>query len=142
VSTDDPRAAPDEVEPGIPATTELTEGQWLSGTADEADVPMPDFPQGVDQWGTTAREEELGESLDQRVAREVPDGLRPEDPYLSQPLLEPGSDDDVDTLDEEADLVADLGGGMGSLSAEEAAMRVVDEPPGASYAPDPGYVED
>jgi hypothetical protein len=76
------------------------------------------------------------------VAREVPDRLRPDEPYLSQPLSEPGADDDVDTLDEEPDLVADLGGGSGSLSAEEAAMRIVDEPPGASYAPHPGYIDD
>ncbi|HEX8770693.1 MAG TPA: hypothetical protein VF711_07995 [Acidimicrobiales bacterium] len=142
MSTDDPRVAPDEVEPGVPATSELTEGQWLSGTADEADMPMLDYPQGVDQWGTTAREEELGESLTQRVKREVPDRLAAEQPYLSQPLVEPGADD-VDTLDEEPDLVADLdASASGSLSPEEAAMRVVDELPGASYAPDPGYIDD
>lgn len=78
--------------------------------------------------------------------------------YLSQPLVEPGSDDDFG-VDGEPDLVAevapDLATEAGSdfvaevdddfveetLSAEEAAIRIVDEPPGASYAPTPGYLD-
>ena len=28
------------------------------------------------------------------------------------------------------------------LGPEEAAMRIVDEPPGAHYDPDPGYLDD
>ena len=39
-------------------------------------------------------------------------------------FLEPGAD----------------GGLEDTLSAEEAAMRIVEEPPGMNYDPDPGYI--
>jgi hypothetical protein len=46
-------------------------------------------------------------------------------------------------MDDEADAVGEIDAGFeDTLSAEEAAMRVVDEPPGMNYDPDPGYVDD
>lgn len=140
MSTDDPRAAPDEVEPGIPATTEVTEDQWRSGTTDEGDPVPRDYPQGVQEWGTTAEEEKLGESLRMRSAREMPDVVESEPPYLNRPLYEPGAEEGI--ADTEPELVGDVDGAAGEpLSAEEAAMQIVDEPPGANYDPDPGYVD-
>src|SRR5215213_9439115 len=103
-------------------------------TVDDGDVPIPDRPLGVDDWGTTKREEELGESFESRVAREVPDQLPADDGHLAQRLVEPGDDDGIG-IDDEPDLVGELGDSVegDTLSAEEAAMRVVDEPPGVSY---------
>jgi len=76
--------------------------------------------------------------------------------YLTQPLLEPG-DDESFGVDDESDLVAEVASEPEAeaefaaevddsfveepLSAEEAAMRIVDDPPGASYAPTPGYLD-
>ena len=120
------RPATDEIEPGIPATNEMPPNV-PEGWEDEEEPAPLDVPQGVNQWGTTAREEALGESVDQRRKREEPDfprRARPEPVRLM---------DDGDAAVEDLDY---------SLSAEEAAMQVVDEPPGANYDPDPGYLSD
>lgn len=62
------------------------------------------------------------------------------DAYLDRHILEPGADGGLG--DDEQDLVAEAGMGLEeTLSAEEAAMQVVDEPPGMNYDPDPGYVD-
>lgn len=112
------RPAPDLVEDGVPATSEAPPGLDVDATEGE---PAPlDHPQGVEEWGTTAAEEAAGESLAMRVAREDPDGTVPADDW---------------ELEEELGLEDDL-------SAEEGALRLVDEPPGMSYAPDPGYVSE
>ena len=60
---------------------------------------MPDRPLGADQWGITDLEERSGEPLDRRVAHERPEGPN---------VVDDGLVDDT-------------------LSAEEAAMHVVDE---------------
>jgi hypothetical protein len=141
MSTEDPRATPDEAEPGVPVTSEVRRDQWLSGTEDEADPAPLDHPQGVDEWGTTAREEELGESLEMRQRREVPDRPERPDPYLSRSLVDPVVGD-AGGIDDEPDLVAELDDSPeDTLSAEEAAVRVVDDPPGANYDDDPGYLD-
>jgi len=38
------------------------------------DMPMPDQPIGSDDWGITDFEQSTGEPLDQKLARERPDG--------------------------------------------------------------------
>ena len=97
-----PRPAGDVVEDGIPATEEVRDEILQTGDIGVADMPMPDRPLGADQWGITELEERMADSLDRRLAREVPDV--------------PGHGDDDD-----------LGGRYDTPSAEEAAMHIVDE---------------
>lgn len=100
----------------------------------------PDHDPGVDRFGTTAFEEEQGETLDQRLAQEEPEP----DPY-DEAATDAATEDvggeigstragrlvDEDQglgPDEEADLVAeDVGIDGAGASAEEAAVHVVDE---------------
>jgi hypothetical protein len=104
------------------------------------------------KFGSTADEQEAGESLDQLLAEEEPDASLddddddlPEDDededeadeYLDGLLLDDGPDPRAGRLvaedegahpDEEADLVArDVGIDGGAASAEEAAVHVVED---------------
>ena len=110
-------------------------------------VPQ-DRPWAVDDWGTTADEESAGESLEGRLARELPDAAVPEDEGdgLGDVVGTDGElrDEEVgderagrlrdrDDLegtggssDDEPELLAwDAGIGGGGASAEEAAVHVV-----------------
>ncbi|MGY1623993.1 DUF5709 domain-containing protein [Geodermatophilus sp. SYSU D00965] len=82
-------------------------------------VPQ-DRPWAVDDWGTTAFEAEQGESLDGRLARELPDATGDEEP---------------------ADDVGDLPGGEGELRDDEVgdqrAGRLSETDAGTGSAPDP-----
>jgi len=77
-----------------------------------------DRPWAVDDWGTTDLEEEEGESLDGRLAREVPDA--------------------TDT--DEGDDIGDLAGGEGELRDDEVgdtrAGRLAESDAGSESAPD------
>jgi hypothetical protein len=79
-----------------------------------------DRPWAVDDWGTTGFEEEQGESLDGRLAREVPD---------------------VTVEGDEGDDIGDLPGGDGELLASEVggerAGRLAGTDAGTHSAPDP-----
>jgi Family of unknown function (DUF5709) len=107
-----------------------------------------DRPWAVDDWGTTDLEEEEGENLDGRLAREVPDGSADDDEGDGIGDLPGGEgelrDDEVgddragrlaetdagseSRPDVEPDLEAfDEGVDGGAASAEEAAVHVVDE---------------
>jgi len=137
------RPARDEVEPGIPATDEMPRPIPPGSEDEETPVPL-DHPQGVDEWGTTSREEMLDEPLELRVLREEPDQLAGESPSgLS--LSEPGTDDAVEDgggFDDEADAVADLViDDDVTLAPEEQAMRIDEDPPGLNYDPTPGYLD-
>jgi hypothetical protein len=95
-----------------------------------------------ERFGTTAAEEEEGESLDQLLAEEEPDvdpyandddddeededeGTEP-DPRAGR-LVAEADDDEVGYDDDEADLVArDVGIDAGGASAEEAAVHRLD----------------
>lgn len=94
------RPAGDVVEDGVPATEEVRDEQLRTDDPGVADMPMPDRPMGVTEWGTTEFEERTGEPLDVRLARELPDGI------------DHSRDDGI---------VSD------TLTAEEAAMSVRDE---------------
>ena len=115
------------------------------GPADPLDEGWspPERPLGVDEWGTTAREEAEGESLDRRLARELPDSEDDEDwGDLGDVSDTDGelrddevgdlragrlvADDDVD-VDGELDAY-DVGVDGAGASAEEAAVHVVDDP--------------
>ena len=78
-----------------------------------------DRPWAVDDWGTTAAEEEQGESLDGRLAREV---------------------SDVDADADEGDDIGDLAGGEGELRdvevGDERAGRLAETDAGSDSAPD------
>jgi hypothetical protein len=134
-----PRPAPEVTEDGIPSTSEIPEDVLLTGDPVEGDMPPLDRPQAVKDWGTTASEQLASEPMEVRVAREVPD-VEAADAYLDRQVLEPGADGGLG--DDEADSVGEVDIGLeDTLSAEEAAMQVVDEPPGMNYDPDPGYVD-
>jgi len=100
-------------------------GEELEATIEQADRPF-----ASESFGTTAEEQEEGESLDQRLAEE-----RPSKPPLDRQL----AIEDFDAPDDEEELV-----GRASLehdpfvAPEEAAMTVRDRAPGAvDHAPDP-----
>jgi hypothetical protein len=141
-----PRPAPEVSEEGVPATSEINEELLLTGDPLEGELPPLDRPQGATTWGTTAAEQLAAEPLDVRLAREVPEpgleeiGWGADDVGADSQFLEPGAAGGLD--DDEADVIGEMEAGLGdTLSAEEAAMRVVDEPPGMNYDPDPGYVD-
>src|SRR6266498_3120017 len=99
----------------------------------EARIEQADRPFASDSFGTTAEEQEEGESLDQRLAEE-----RPDTPTVDVQL----AIEDFDAPDEEKEMV-----GRASLehdhfvAPEEAAMTVRDRAPGAVDHPDEHEVE-
>ena len=134
-----PRPAPEVTEDGIPSIEEIPEDVLLTGDPVEGEMPPLDRPQAVKDWGTTASEQLASEPMEVRVAREVPD-VEAADAYLDRQVLEPGAEGGLG--DDEPDSVGEADIGLeDTLSAEEAAMQVVDEPPGMNYDPDPGYVD-
>lgn len=132
------RPAPDEVAPGIPATQDTPENVPLGWEADEEAPPL-DFPQGATAWGVTAEEERRGEPLSERRKHEEPDFPRR---GADEPVVLVDDDTEFGARDDEAELVGTAESGAEILGPEEAAVRIVDEPPGANFDPDPGYVED
>ena len=122
-------------------------------TVFETSYSAPEKPLGMTRFGTTNEEEEEGESLDQRLAQEIPD------PNLASDLEASPSDENVDSVDNnriededlsygevgddragrlvdpdeglgedlEKDLIgSDVGIDEGAASAEEAAVHVID----------------
>jgi len=102
----------------------------------------PERPWGVDDWGTTEREEATGESLEGRLRRELPDRTEDDGDGLGDLSGGDGEllDDEVGDaragrladieedggVDDEDELLAeDLGIDGGAASAEEAAVHVV-----------------
>ena len=106
-------------------------GKEITGDAQEGEVPPRDYKQAPDDYFHQ-------DTLDERLAEEVPDRIRPDVDQVR--LLDDESDDGG------AELRSELGDEGGYPSAEEAAMHVVKEAPGAvnrkidSYTGDP--VED
>lgn len=86
----------------------------------------------------TADEERRGEPLSERRRHEEPDfpGRAAPQPVI---LVDPN---DESFIDDAPDLVGELDPDGEILGPEEAAMRIVDEPPGANDDPDPGYIDD
>ena len=113
------RPTSDEVEVGIPTTEDVPEGQLRTGDPLEGEMAPLDDPQAVEDWGLTAAEQQGAEPMSLRVQREEPDVL--------------------DELGAEAEPGPDR---VDALSAEEAAMRVEEEPAGMNYDPDPGYLSE
>jgi hypothetical protein len=106
----------------------LDQDETGGGDADyPEDYPL-DRPLGVEEYGTTGDEEETGESIRRRVAREEPDFGQPnrvrDDPDGigdGHGLIE--SDDPEPGVFE-----ADIGDEFGEEPAEEAAIHVIEDP--------------
>ena len=99
----------------------------------EEEIEQMDRPLGAEDH-TTAEEGLEGDSLEERLARELPDrgGRRPEEPTAIVEEDEP---------DDEPEMVGELGEAEGVVSPEEAALHVRDRAPGATDHPD-DYVEE
>ena len=112
-------------------------------TLDEGYSP-PEKPLGVTKYGTTAAEQHAGETLDQRLAQEVPDVSEPAgdgvgdlpggegEPVDSEAgdaragrLVAPDEGAHPDTTKEE--IAEDKGIDGGAAGAEEAAVHIVEE---------------
>jgi len=79
------------------------------------------------RFGTTAAEQEDGESLDQRLAEEEPDSLALDDdpdPRAGRLVAE---DESADAAEEDDLEAQDVGIDGGAATAEEAAVHVVDD---------------
>ena len=130
---------------GIPSVGDAT---------DAGMVPPGDRAQGAESFGTTAAEQQRGESLADRVGREEPDVLElvaieaeaelaevDDTEVVGAGRLVATDTDETELFDDEAGsfgIVAD--GDPGALSAEEAAMRIEVEPAGLNYDDNPGYL--
>ena len=108
-------------EEGIPSLQDA-----VTSDGSEELPPPRDHPQGATEFGTTVAEERRGESLAQRVRREERDVVTGETGETG-PLVDP-ADEDVDDVDDEPAMVATRADSGQALSAEEAAVHVVDEP--------------
>jgi hypothetical protein len=118
-------------------------GKRITGDPQDDFVLPADNPVAVDDFGTTAAEQEAGEPLDLRLAREEPDLLATAGPA---PDLSADSDnpypvdreervgriveaDEGVRPDTEPDAVAlDVGTDAGGFTAEERAMRIEEAP--------------
>ncbi|MEU1090835.1 DUF5709 domain-containing protein [Streptomyces sp. NPDC005576] len=102
----------------------------------------PERPLGVNKFGTTGDEERRGESLDQRIAQEVPDIEPPDGDGIGDVAQGEGEPEErieggaragrLGTADDptgrHTDVFAeDVGIDGGAASAEEAAVHVIDE---------------
>jgi hypothetical protein len=97
----------------------------VDSTVYETGYSPPEKPLGMTRFGTTNAEEAEGESLDQRLAQEVPD------PNLAADLEASPTDENVDSVDNTRIEDEDL---RYSEVGEERAGRLVD--------PDEGFGED
>ena len=94
----------------------------------EATIEHADRPFAAESFGTTAEEEEEGESLDQRLSEEQPDG-RTSDVELA--IAEDAAPDEEGELVAEATFERDP-----FVAPEEAAMRIRRQAPGAVDHPE------
>lgn len=135
--TEDATYGDDVYQAGVEDAEDLDPLESLTG--DDPDEPLdtsyspPEHRPAATRYGTTAAEQERGESLDQRLAQEEPD-IDPDTPTddragaAASPragrLVAP---DEGAHSDEEPDAVAqDVGLAGSAASAEEAAMHIVD----------------
>ncbi len=106
--------------------------------ADQGYSP-PDEAGAADGFGTTLREQQTGETIDEREFQMVPD-VEPGDPEGASMARRLVDTDDDGVSDTEKDLIAAdvLGDGDGDLSAEETAMHVIDPDADEALATDEG----
>lgn len=119
---------------GIPEIQGPASGQELGDDGDEGFVPPGDAPWAADRDDVTASAQREGSTLDERLALEEPDGP-------PRAGVERGLDVvDEDRPDDEAELVGSGADALEGAPAEELAMHVTDEAPGATDDDDDGYV--
>jgi hypothetical protein len=128
---------PEDTLDGTPGVRDVLDTGWSP----------PERPWAVEDWGTTEAEEEAGESLDGRLARELPDRLDDDGDGLGDTADTDGEliDDEVGDVrsgrlvlsdqDQEAGwfgemFARDAGLDGAGASAEEAAVHVVPESSG------------
>ena len=139
-SYDDPMADASLEDEGIPDPDEQPPGVDRSGGTAEGIVAPRDHARVVEDLRTTAAGELSDEPLADRVLREEPDFGEPRrgadlrEGRIVQP--DAGGDSD-DTPEEIGELLGDAHG----MSAEEAAVHVVEDPPGLGGGM-PGYLGD
>jgi hypothetical protein len=108
------------------------DGRGLVEPLEEGYSP-PERLSGADRWGTTAREESAGESLDERLRQEEPEPDS-DAPYAEVTREVGGAragrlveDDAGARTDTDSDMYAtDVGIDGAGASAEEAAVRIID----------------
>jgi hypothetical protein len=106
-------------------------------TGDEGVLVPGDEPEAVEDPGTTAAEQREGVPLDERLDQESP-AKEPGVRRRAGRLREEG----WGLTDQEKDEIADeASGDTDGASAEEAAMRIEEDPGGTTGGPD-SYVED
>ena len=133
---------PEPVEPastsldaeGIPDHEGPLDAKTATGDGQEGLIPPGEAPLGADR-DVTATEQREGSTLDERLAIEEPDGDAGSAADRPSPELLDG-----DRPDDEPELVGALGGTNDGISAEESAMHVTEDPPGATDDDDDGYV--
>jgi hypothetical protein len=130
---------------GTDPQTVTTVSDSLEGDIDDdpAGYSPADRPWVSTDWGTTDREEEAGEGLDGRLARELPEGSTDEGDGLGDASDTDGELRDDEVGDQRSGRLGDPGDGVvdtddelyaedegidgGGASAEEAAVHVVGE---------------
>ena len=118
---------------GIPEVEGPLPGRERGDDGDEGFVPPGDSPWAVDRDDLTAAEQREGSTLDERLAIEQPDA--------PSSAIERGLDFvDHDHPDDEPELVGSATAPGDGAPAEELAMHVTDDPPGATDDADDGYV--
>src|SRR3954453_20168553 len=118
------RTLADERVPGLAGPLDE---KVMTGDPQEVLPPPNDAPRASVDFGTTADEQRHGESLDQRIAREVPDDVGGVAPTAQDDAPELVGDPVPD--DRESEMIDDALPQSPSLgrSAEEEAVHVVDE---------------
>ncbi len=94
---DDYEPEPDPVREGLPDFDETAAGKWETGDPQEGIYPPRDHAIAANAFGTMAEEQLEGESLDQKLAREMPDFDDPRGPELRD--VEQSGDTDADELE-------------------------------------------
>jgi hypothetical protein len=117
---------------GIPEVEGPVPGQPATDDGDEGFIPPGDTPWAVDHDDVTATEQREGSTLDERLALEEPDGP----PRAAERGLDVVDDD---LVDDEPELVGSATDPIDGAPAEELAMHVTDDAPGATDDDD-GYV--
>ena len=120
---------------GIPDIGRPHPAKRATGDPQEGLILPGESARAAEDTGVTAEEQREGAPLEERLAEEQPDG-EPGQRHDAGRLVDDGA-----VLDEEKDLVADEAEGeLEGRSAEEAAVRVEDEPGGLTDGPD-SYLE-
>lgn len=142
-----PEPVSDLEKEGIPDLEGAFPGEAAAGLSWDGVVAPGDEPTAAEDFGTTTAEGRLDEPLSRRVGREAPDDAgaaqTTADDIAAARLLVEERQGPVD--DEDGDLVGGTASfDHGALSAEEAAVHVVDEAEagGVSWDESPDYVGD